>query len=898
MWQTRREFLKTTSGGAKVVLVSQLVPFGTLSSAAEAAVMDPPDNWSGGPGRARHRIDGLAKVTGQKIYARDFHPRDMPGWPVEYRHAFVLRTDFVDRLFDGVDLDALPKALQPSVVITGEDLARDKIGIAKSEYPAGNYLLKTGERPSYFGQEAAILLFDDREALDEARNTLLYKRKGIRKGKQVPVPDLGYFAPETSILHITESDGKQEFAQTLGGPVHPEEPGKRNAEAMKYVNQIDAVLDAGEFDVFSRTYSTQVLDPMFMEPESGLAWLDPKTKTLHLLIGTQSPGYDVEGSHSLFAPTDCEIDVDTVHLYAAYPGGGFGGRDTSILCLWLALAAAYSDRPIRIAHDRFQQFQAGVKRHASKIDLTVGLDGSNKFKVLRNHTLLNGGGRKNVSVFVAGVAGTIGTGPYEFDFADMWSRAQRTTSVVAGSMRGFGAYQSTFAVESLIDEVAEQKGVDPIALRLQNVLRDDQPIVTGAPIAPPGLREICNGAMTHRLWKERDANKKERSNADLAYGVGFALAMKNYGTGADAVMSAVSIDPNGKLVLTTNSIDMGQGLATALAISTAASLGKNADEIKTGEVALFNTLELEAGFKIQKDNPRWTPIIWNSTKASSGSSRWVHAVEQACLVLLEAGMLPTARSLWGSGANGLESGDVQWAEGKLTARGFTSIPLKDLAKRMHKKGFVVSTMVHAFRSGPWVTAKYTVGDVTRRWAIDALAVQHGGGKKWQLLDRRDAELMTVQDMWLKDAQTMGAAGALAAVMVNRRTGEPRVVEGVHFVAPGKVIQQQLVEGQMEGQWAMGIGHALLEDLPPFADGAADGTWNLNRYHVPLARDCALHSTETVILPPESPNAPARGVGEVPLLPIAPAISNAIAHATGHRFRDLPITAEEIRKQWS
>jgi CO/xanthine dehydrogenase Mo-binding subunit len=113
-----------------------------------------------------------------------------------------------------------------------------------------------------------------------------------------------------------------------------------------------------------------------------------------------------------------------------------------------------------------------------------------------------------------------------------------------------------------------------------------------------------------------------------------------------------------------------------------------------------------------------------------------------------------------------------------------------------------------------------------------------------------------------------------------------------------MIQRDLVEGQMDGQWAMGIGHALLEDLPPSADGAASGTWNLNQYYVPLARDCALDSTEKVILPPESPDAPARGMGEVPLLPVPPAIANAIAHATGQRFRDLPITSEKIRTKWS
>ena len=712
------------------------------------------------------------------------------------------------------------------------------------------------------------------------------------------MPDLGFFEPETSIIHITGKKGEQKFAQTLGGPVRPEEPGKRNAEAMQYVNEITSILDSGKLDVFRGSYSTQTIDPMFMEPENGLAWLDPKTRTLNLLIGTQSPGYDVGAARSLFEPQDCKIDVETVHLHAVYPGGGFGGRDTSILCLWLALAAAYSDRPVRIAHDRFQQFQAGLKRSSSKIELSLACDQTNAFKVIRNHTLLNGGGRINVSSYVASVSGTLGTGPYEFAFADLWARPQHTASIVAGSMRGFGSFQAHFAIESLIDEIAEQKNIDPIELRMQNVLKEGQPVVTGAPVAPPGLREICKVAIKHDLWKEREARKRRSAADRWAYGVGFALAMKNYGTGADAVMSSISIDAKGKLVLSTNAVEMGQGIATTLAISTAEALGKNVEEVQTGEVALFENLELVGGFEMQKDNPRWTPVIWNSTKASSGSSRWAHAVKQASQALLETGMIPAARSLWGSGSAGLRAGDVEWTKGRLKGPGLTPIPLADLAKRMHEKGFVVATMVHAFHSGRWITASYTVGDVTERWPIDALAVQYGGHRKWHLIDRRDPELFTVQDLWMKDGQTFSATGALAALLVDRNTGEPRVVAGVHLAAPGKMIQRELVEGQLEGSWAMGIGHTLLENLPTSAEGPTDGTWNLNRYYVPLARDCALRSTENVILPAESSDAPARGMGEVPLLPVAPAIANAIAHATGQRFRDLPITPEKIRAKWS
>ena len=125
--------------------------------------------WSGAPGQARYRIDGLAKVTGQKIYARDFRPVDLPDWPTRYRRALVVRATFADRIFDGLDLTELPAELQPVEAITAAELARDRIGIAEEDYPAGEYLLPAGKQPSCLGQALAILLYDEAGAYEARR---------------------------------------------------------------------------------------------------------------------------------------------------------------------------------------------------------------------------------------------------------------------------------------------------------------------------------------------------------------------------------------------------------------------------------------------------------------------------------------------------------------------------------------------------------------------------------------------------------------------------------------------------------------------------------------------------------------------------------------------------------
>ncbi|MEX0583422.1 MAG: molybdopterin cofactor-binding domain-containing protein, partial [Sneathiella sp.] len=569
--------------------------------------------------------------------------------------------------------------------------------------------------------------------------------------------------------------------------------------------------------------------------------------------------------------------------------------DTSILCLHLAIAAAYSEKPIRIANDRFEQFQAGIKRHASQCEVTLAVGADMKFKALRNYIYLNGGGRRNVSGYVAQVSGINGTGPYSVPFVDIWSRATKTQSITAGSVRGFGAVQSQFAVETIVDELAVQIGADPIELRRLNAMAEGDVVSTGAPVAPPGLAEMCAQAAAHRLWRDRDAKQKELAVSGEAYGVGFAMSIKNYGTGADAVLDEVAIDANGKITVTTNVIDMGTGTATTLAITTARYLGANATTVNTGYLDTFEALQLEEGFKMQADNPRWTPLIYESTKAASTSSKWVHGVEQACLVLLTTGLLPAARALWGVDTLSVDA--VTWEDGKLTSEGYDPIPLAVLAKTAHDKGFVVSAMIHAFFSGRWVEADYTVGSSKFRWQIDALAIQRGGQTDRELIDRKNPQLYTVESIWEGNGQTFGGAACLAGVRVDRKTGQVRLDEAVHFIGPGKVLQQDLMEGQLEGCFAMGVGQALLEVTPADGSGAGDGLWNLHVYHVPLSSDVALGKVETVTLPPESPDAPARGIAEVAMIPIAPAIGNAVAHATGVRFRKLPILPEDVRAAW-
>jgi len=360
----------------------------------------------------------------------------------------------------------------------------------------------------------------------------------------------------------------------------------------------------------------------------------------------------------------------------------------------------------------------------------------------------------------------------------------------------------------------------------------------------------------------------------------------------------VRIGPDGRITVVTNNVDMGQGAATAHALMTSKALGRNADDIDTGRTEIFRELQLVGSFEEQPSNPRWTPIVWNSTKATAGVGRWLHATQQASDVLLKSAILPAARSIWGAEAGKIGAADVSWSEGRLASEGFESIPFSALAAQLYAKKLVTSAMVHAFFSGRWIEADYTVDGVTDRWKIDALAVQRGDVSAYMLIDRQNPKLFTTESMWEQNGQSLAAAGAITAVKVNRKTGAVRLVKGVHLLAPGTIVQQDLLEGQMDGGWAMGVGHALLEELPADASGAANGKWNLNRYHVALSADCAIHDVEKILIPPDSEDPSPRGIAELVLTPVPPAISNAVTHAIGHRFRSLPITPDKVRAVWS
>lgn len=875
-------------------------------------------DWSGGPGKARFRIDGLAKVTGQKIYARDFRAIDMPGWPRAERMAMILRATQPGLAFAGLDLSSLDAAeARPLLTITQQTLdgfpwpQRDLAGLNlqlpfSTQGADGIYqlLVPVGTAPQFYGQPVAILVFADANAYRRAKRALQFQPGVVKTAAAPPPPPrLKAYSPTTTLTRY-EATGVAPFSQVQVGyasdPFQPDSstaPYNTTAKALR--QRIDGVLSTPAPAVLQLggNYGTQVLDPMFMEPEAGLAWLDRSgSGTLNLVLGTQATNGDSGDSLAMFGK-DCPVQVKTVVLNSCYPGGGFGGRDVSTFPSLLAVTAALADGPVRIAQDRYEQFQGGLKQLASNISQRIAVDAkTGRFLAFSSQQVLPAGGQNNYSQFVAMLAGYCGLSGYDIRQAYVDAIAQPSTGVVAGSMRGFGGPQASWAVETLVDEVAVALRRDPIELRETNALREGDRTITGAPLTQAmTLREICRRAGAHPLWREREAVQRRKAREGVRYGVGFALANQAYGTGKDGVMAEVAMDAGGRLTVRSNCVDMGNGSATTLAISTAGWLGHNAHGVVMGDVGSFNALDVSTYKGGDWSQPNWTAGFAMSSSACLTAFHQVHVTEQASRVLFQAGLLPAAAALWGVPLAQLQS-QARWAAGRLTAPGLAPLPLAALAAKVHQAGLTAAAMVHGLYEGAWVSASYALpAGPPLLLPIDGLSLRAAGQVGWTPILRQNV-IPPNPEAALYGRSLYAPSGALVAVEMAPGSFEPRVVAIELLLDAGKVLQPDLLLGQAQGGVAMGIGYALLESLPLEAAGAGDGRWNLDRYHVALSADVPLARLNITTLSSDEPTA--KGIAEAVLCPIAPAIGNAIAHATGKRFRTLPITATDIKKALS
>jgi CO/xanthine dehydrogenase Mo-binding subunit len=412
---------------------------------------------------------------------------------------------------------------------------------------------------------------------------------------------------------------------------------------------------------------------------------------------------------------------------------------------------------------------------------------------------------------VEGITSLLVAGPYRWQAHDLRGYGVQTNRVTYGAYRAPGAPTAAFAVESLLDEVAERLGIDPIELRLHNAVVEGDVGVSGRPFGVIGAIEVLERLRAHPLWRDRDA---------LPDGEGVGFAVGYWPGGNEPAAAACRVDTDGTMTVVTSAADMS-GVSTGFAMIAAEAFGLAPEAVRVV------TADTASG-----------PYA-----GASGGSKVTYTVGLA----VERAAAAARAKLLAAASEELEIApdDLEVVDGVVRAVGAPdrSITVAEIAGK-------------ALRFGG------------RYEPIEG----HGGS-----------------------AQTSPApsvAGHLAHVRVDRDTGEVEVIRLVVAQDVGRALNPALVEGQMRGGVAQGLGWALFEELAHDEDGRLL-TGSFLDYAIPSAE--AVPEIETLIVEVPAPDGPfgAKGIGEAPVVASPAAIANAVAAAAGVRMHRLPITAPRL-----
>ncbi len=910
-----------------------------LGSRAYAALLDErlltAPAWNGRTDSLKYRVDATSKVTGGKVFARDIRARDMPHWPQQQAHALVLRTTLADRLYAGFDLSVLGPDLKPDRVVTAVDLARD--GLAFPAFYGEDMLLPPGQTPAYLGQAVAMLIFHDFARFRFAKEKLQFNDAVVRYGtvtgprQRDPwgasrfVRVGGKTGYDDDVFSCTKQAPVSTVAYDRHEPVWPKPAldGDLGAQGMYHAQAIDEELSHPPADwlVMTRDYATQSGDTAALEPDNANGWYDSARQEMHLVVPTQSPQEVAEGIATLMAKS--RVGLKRLFLHPCFTVG-YGSKDHSPMPYYGLLAARYGDgRPVRLANDRFDQFQAGLKRHQFSMRYAIGVDRrSGLLQSFQAGIVANGGGRANCSVALTMVGATSAASVYYFPKTDVAATAIASRALDCGSARGYGALETLTATELMADELATALGLDPIEFRLRNVLKTGMKNAQGA--VPDGTQRaetVLEKARAHALWTGRAAAKQayEAAHPGRYYGIGFGCIQRRFGDGAQASFAKLELAPDGRITLSHTGTEIGTGASSGQAVACVRWLGRPADVLEMAvtewpDLPMETSGDPHAMSQDEQDrlslNPRWTPAFASSSSASNSAYYFTHTTQAAARVVFLYGLWPAAVAIWAHGGPGvLQAAKPQaarWRDGALVVEGFEPLPLARLAQEAHARGLVVGAAVHGFNRWQWTEADFDVVGGPVRFPLDGLSLRYGDGaaaakqalartpNRYHVLDRRTAAFPPTRNNNVMVGYNT-AVGTLAELSVDATNGKVAVLAHHTILECGNMLVPDLVSGQLQGGTATGIGLALHEELPLYEGGPGDGTWNFNRYHLPRGSDVAVWAQTAEILPPLADSEPPKGMAEVVVIPIMAAIVNGIAHAIGHRFRTLPVTPDRILK---
>jgi CO/xanthine dehydrogenase Mo-binding subunit/aerobic-type carbon monoxide dehydrogenase small subunit (CoxS/CutS family) len=569
--------------------------------------------------------------------------------------------------------------------------------------------------------------------------------------------------------------------------------------------------------VVENTYTTPFNEHAYLEPEAGIAYIDEEGRVT-VASCCQNPHYLRRELAGILGLPD-----ERVRVIQTPTGGGFGGKLEMSVQGVLALLTQNSGRPVKYVYSREESFQSSGKRHPFVMKYRTGATRDGKLTALEVNMAANTGAYASFGSGVLTRAAIHATGPYEVPNVFIQGRLAYTNNPVCCAMRGFGAPQVNFALESQLDLLADSLKIDPLEFRLINAMGEGAVTATGQPLAGPvtirraleELKPFCES------WKVSSVHRASGESGLGIAGMWFGIGKTSVDNKSEVCLK---LTREGRVEVLAAAADIGQGSRTILAQIVAAELDLPLEDISVSDAD--TALAPDADFTCASRQTYFT-----GGAARQGAERLKESIIDQAARLLQC----SAEKL------SLKRGSVVGPGGRIS--------LKELAGKWLKPGASFKVM----------------GDFSLP-ITGQLDAETGQGVPYP-------------------TYTFGAQ--LADVEVDRRNGRAKVRRVVAVQDVGKAINPKSVEGQIEGGVVMGIGLALKEEFIP------GQTKNFRDYKIPTFAD--MPEITCIMIEEGDPYGPfgAKGIGESALMPIVPAVANAIQRACGVRVFDLPASSERI-----
>lgn len=711
------------------------------------------------------REDSIKKVTGTAKYPDDFNFSDQ----------LVLKTVFSlssHAIIQSIDTEKAKQVAGVIAILTAKDVPCNEYGLLTFDQPVlcgPGSSIAYSDRVRSINDQVALIIAENEESAQKAAGLI-----EIEKEELPALYNARDAADETAIR------------------IHPEK--KNNICSHYQIRKGDAQAAFKRSDVIvEETYCTPAQEHAYLQPESGIAYIDEEDR-IHVISGGQwAHGDRRQIAHVLHLPEE-QIEVE----YAAI-GGAFGGKEDVSVQIILALAVYHLAqigirRPVKTTWSRGESIIGHHKRHVFQIHARWGALKSGKINAVKMDILADAGAYASSTDVVLKSAVIACAGPYDIPNVQVDADAVYTNNITAGAFRGFGVPQACFAVEMQMNKLAEALRMDAVEFRLANAASDSSLSINQTPL--PGvvsIREVLQTCRDATRKYEEQSTEKESSER-YAYGTGFAAGYKSFGIPPDQCWAKISLygeDTIEKAIIYHAASDMGQGVHAVIKQIASQEIGIPVEKIEL--IASNTSTSGEAG--------------------SASASRLTYMAGNAVIKAAAAALR-------------------KWENEERPAIGEET---------------------------------YHSPATTGMNEQDGFGIPNFG---------------------------FGYAAEAVSIKLDRQTGEIEILKAICCNDVGKAINPIQVRGQIEGCVIQALGYSMMEEF--LQKQGKVMTDSLATYLVPTIKDIP-HSFESIILEIPDPNGPygARGMGEIPFGPFAPALCAAFHAATDIWVHSIPLKPENV-----